>query len=51
MIKSPTLQDTESFGTSMPAVVGKCNMPCCVVEEISICGTGATGSVQADLQM
>lgn len=47
MIKSPTLQDTQSFGTSVPAVVGKCNMPCCVVEEISICVTGATAILQS----
>lgn len=47
MIKSPALHDTESFDTSMPAVVRKCNMPCCVVEEISICVTGATAILQS----
>lgn len=47
MIKSSTLHDTESFDTSMPAVVRKCNMPCCVVGEISICVTGVTAILQS----
>lgn len=47
MIKSPTLHGTERFDTSLPAVVRKCNTPCCVVEEISICVTGATAISQS----
>lgn len=39
MIKGLTLHDTESFDTSLPAVVRKFNMPRCVGDEISICLT------------
>lgn len=39
MIKGPPLHDTESFDTSLPAVVRKSNMSRCVGDEISICVT------------
>lgn len=39
MIKGPILHDTESFDTSLAAVVRKFNMPPCVGDEISICVT------------
>lgn len=39
MIKSPTLHDTESFDTSLPAVVRKFNMPHCVGDDIRVCVT------------
>lgn len=39
MIKGPTLHDTESFDTSLPAAGRKFNMPRCIGDEISICVT------------
>lgn len=39
MIKVPTLHDTKSFDTSLPAVLRKFNVPRCTGDKTSICGT------------